>query len=65
MTKDNSVDDRSKLYLTFHEADSLLLEKCKMKPKAGSFYRVQNKEQEEKNRKHLTRWGPESVLFAM
>lgn len=39
MIKVDSLGDKNKLHLTFHEADSLLLGKCKMRPKAGSYYK--------------------------
>lgn len=31
--------------LTHHKGDSLLLKNCKMEWKAGSFYRIKNKDQ--------------------
>ena len=45
MTKGNNLGDTSKLYLTLHEMNSLLLENCKTGQKAGGFYRMKNKEQ--------------------
>ena len=55
MIKENNLGDTNKLYLTFHEADSLHSENCKMRQKAGSFYRIKKKE--EKNRKYPIGWG--------
>ena len=55
MSKDDNLGDTNKPYLTLHEVDSLLLENCKMGQKAGSFYRIKNKE--ETNRKYLIGWG--------
>ena len=45
MIKEENLGDTNKLYLTLHEADGILLEKCKMEWKARSVYRVENKEQ--------------------
>ena len=44
MIKEDNLGDTNTLYLTPHEADSLLLENCKIGWKAGSFYGIKNKE---------------------
>ena len=49
MIKEDNLGDINKLYLTLHEVDSLFSENCKMAEKAGSFYRIKNKEQEREN----------------
>ena len=43
--KENNVGDKTRFYVTFHEAGSLLSENCKMEPKAECFYRIKNKGQ--------------------
>lgn len=44
MIKDN-LSDTNKLYLILQAVDSLLLENCKIRQTAGSFYRVKKEEQ--------------------
>lgn len=57
MIKKDNIGDVNKLYLIFCKADRLLLENCRMGQKAGSFQGIQNKNQEEKNRKHPISWS--------
>ena len=58
MIKEENLGDTNKLYLTLHEADGILLEKCKMEWKARSVYRVENKEQ---GRKKQNIWLTEAI----
>ena len=52
MIKVDTIDDMNKLQ---HFVESLLLENCRIRQKARSFYRVRNKE--EINKKCLVSWG--------
>lgn len=45
MIKENNIGDKTKFYVTFHEASSLLSENYKMALKAECFYRIKNKAQ--------------------
>lgn len=45
MTKEDKLGNTNKFYLTFHEADVLLLENCRMGQKVGVFDRTKNKKQ--------------------
>lgn len=60
--KEDSWAETNQLCLTLHEADSLLLENCKMGQTAGRFNRIKNEEQG-KDRKPLTGWR--SALFGL
>lgn len=54
MIKEDHLGDTDKPCLTVHEVGSLVLkgpENCRMGPKAGHFYRINNGQQEEKDRK--------------
>ena len=53
MIKEDNFGDRSKFYLTLLEVDSLYSENCKVGQKAGSFYRIENKEQRRDKEKNI------------
>lgn len=51
--KEDNLSDRNEVYLTFCEVDILLSDSCKIEQKAENFYRIKNKEREEKNKKNI------------
>lgn len=45
MIKEDNVGDTNRLYLIYQEVDSPHSETCKMRWRAGSFYKIRNIEQ--------------------